>query len=291
MRYETSAAFRAAPNKRITLMGMSNVGKTALSTLLPRDRWFVYAADYRIAKAGLRDQILDMVRTEMMASPLLAELLHGDRIDIELKAGFRDLGILGMYLGKLGDAARGGLPAAEFRRRQTCHRLAEISAMQDIRTFVARGRDLFGYPHFICDSSESLCEVIDPLASADPTLKAITGQTLLVYIAADEAHQQSLVEKAARYPKPLYYRPEFLEPCLAEYLDRLGIPETAIDPDAFLAWIYPKLLRARRPRYEAIARSGVTINGCDARSIRDETDLLCLVGDAIDRASTRKAGP
>jgi adenylate kinase len=38
MLYENSNAFLAEPNKRVTLMGMSNVGKTRLASLLPRSK-------------------------------------------------------------------------------------------------------------------------------------------------------------------------------------------------------------------------------------------------------------
>jgi GTPase SAR1 family protein len=35
-------------NKRITLLGMSGVGKTTLADKLPKETWFHYSGDYRI---------------------------------------------------------------------------------------------------------------------------------------------------------------------------------------------------------------------------------------------------
>jgi hypothetical protein len=57
-----------------------------------------------------------------------------------------------------------------------------------------------------------------------------------------------------------------------------------IDPDHFVRWIFPRLLRHRRPRYAAIAsQSGYTVDAKDIAGIRDEQDFLALVVDAIRR--------
>ncbi len=55
----------------ITLMGMSGVGKTTLSCKLPRDKWFHYSSDYRIATHYLDDAIGDFLKVEAMQSALL----------------------------------------------------------------------------------------------------------------------------------------------------------------------------------------------------------------------------
>ena len=56
----TPEAFRAWPTKRITLLGMSGVGKTWLSSLLRRNDWFHYSADFRIGK-----RYLDLARKRL----------------------------------------------------------------------------------------------------------------------------------------------------------------------------------------------------------------------------------
>ena len=43
--------FLAWPNKAITLLGMSGIGKTTLAYKLPKSKWFHYSGDYR--KAGM----------------------------------------------------------------------------------------------------------------------------------------------------------------------------------------------------------------------------------------------
>jgi len=56
-------------NKSITLLGMSGVGKTTLSSLLPSDQWFHYSGDYRIGTRYLNEAILDQVKSIAMEHP------------------------------------------------------------------------------------------------------------------------------------------------------------------------------------------------------------------------------
>ncbi len=290
MLYANAQAFLDAPHKAVTLMGMSNVGKTRMGGLLPRGSWFHYSVDYRLATAHLREAILDVLKAEMMKSPVLARHLRDEAMCVDLDVSFGNLSVLSHYLGMLGDPERGGLEQDVFRQRQDSHRAAEIAAVGDVITFVKRAREVYGYPNFLLDASGSLCELIDPLAPADPLLELVTKTTLLVYIAADEAHEARLIEAARAHPKPLYYRPEFLDAAIPEFLalNGLGRIEEA-DPQAFTRWVFPRLLAARRPRYEAIARHGVIVSAQEAAAVRDERDFLLLVADAIDRRDFRLA--
>ena len=63
--------FRAWESKRITLLGMSGVGKTYLSTLLRRHNWFHYSVDYRIGTRYLDEPILDNIKLQAMQVPFL----------------------------------------------------------------------------------------------------------------------------------------------------------------------------------------------------------------------------
>ena len=44
----TPTEFLKWDSKRITLLGMSGVGKTTLANKLPKQNWFHYSGDYRI---------------------------------------------------------------------------------------------------------------------------------------------------------------------------------------------------------------------------------------------------
>ena len=63
-------------NRRVTLLGMSGVGKTMLASLLPWDKWFHYSGDYRIGTRYLDEAILDQVKLMAMQHPYLKAQLR-----------------------------------------------------------------------------------------------------------------------------------------------------------------------------------------------------------------------
>ena len=143
--------------------------------------------------------------------------------------------------------------------RQDQHRDAEIKALLDTPRFAARAVDLYGYPHFVCDSGGSICEVVDPEDPADPVLQVLEASALMVWIKGDDAHTEELVRRFDRAPKPMYYDPTFLRAAWEEYRAETGAAETQVDPDAFVRWTYARALAHRQPRYAAMARRGVTV--------------------------------
>ncbi|MGL4675538.1 MAG: hypothetical protein ACRCXK_11835, partial [Wohlfahrtiimonas sp.] len=149
-------------NQRIALMGMSGVGKTTLSNLLPKNEWFHYSIDYRIGTRYLHEEITDLLKIEAMKSPALAKLLRNDSIFISPNVTFDNLSAISMFIGMVGALDKGGLPLDEFLARLQAHRTAEIKAMEDTKTFINRATNIYGYPNFICDFSGSVCELDAP---------------------------------------------------------------------------------------------------------------------------------
>ncbi|MEO0693925.1 MAG: ATPase, partial [Pseudomonadota bacterium] len=190
---------------------------------------------------------------------------------------------LSMYLGKPGDPAKGGLPFDEYMRRQALHRQAEINAMLDTAQFIDKAKRLYGYDHFICDSSGSLCEVVDPEDAADPVLTALSQNLLLVWIEGSDAHTQQLVARFDRAPKPMYYQPDFLHHAWSDYLSESGLAEDAVDPDTFVRWAYARALAHRQPRYRAMADQwGATLQAADVAGITTPADLDRLIMVALE---------
>ena len=130
MIYQTPRDWRDAPHKRVSLFGMSGLGKTHISTML-RDEaeWFHYSVDFRIGTRYMGEHIVDNFKREAMRTPFLRELLRSDSIFIASNISFHNLAPLSTYLGKPGDPARGGIPFVEFLRRQRQHRIAEIRVL------------------------------------------------------------------------------------------------------------------------------------------------------------------
>jgi hypothetical protein len=206
-----------------------------------------------------------------------------DSIRIMSNLSFNNLAPLSTYLGKPGDPARGGIPFAEYQRRQGLHRTAELAAMQDTVHFIGRARSIYGYPHFLCDTSGSLCEVVDPLDSEDPVLSAIAPHILLVQIRGTGADAEELVRRFDKAPKPMYYPPDFLLESWNGYLAETGVAEDRVNPDDFIRWGFRKLIGHRIPRYAAIAdRWGLAVDAVDVARVATAADFDALIAGALD---------
>lgn len=290
MIYRSGKDYLGAPRKRVLLFGMSGLGKTYLSTLL-RDapaaeggHWFHYSVDYRIGTRYMGEHIADNFKREAMKVPLLRELLMTDSVFIASNITFDNLAPLSTYLGKPGDPAKGGLPFAEYMKRQAQHREAEIAATLDTRPFIERAEDIYGYRHFVCDTSGSICEVVEPDDPADPVLRQLEETALLVWIKGSEAHTAELVHRFDRAPKPMYYQPAFLHAAWEKYRATHSVTEETCDPDAFVRWTYARALAHRQPRYAAMARRGVTITAEEVAAVKTPQDFNTLLAAAIDRS-------
>ena len=288
MIYPDGQSFLTAPMKRVMLFGMSGLGKTTLSNML-RDAgdWFHYSVDYRIGTRYMGEYISDNFKREAMKVPLLRELLMSDSVYITSNITFDNLAPLSTSLGKPGDAAKGGLPLAEYQRRQVQHAQAEVAAMLDTTRFIDRAKDLYGYNHFVCDTSGSICEVVNGDDPNDAVMAEVSAHLLPVWIKGSDAHRDELCRRFDRAPKPMYYRPDFLLQVWDEYLAQSGLsPETA-DPDAYLRFGYARLLESRQPRYEAMARWGVTVTAAEVAEATSPAAFDSLIARALDRRSTQ----
>jgi hypothetical protein len=284
MIYGTGQSYRDAAQKRVLLFGMSGLGKTHLSNMLRgAGDWFHYSVDYRIGTRYMGEYIADNFKREAMKVPLLRELMLSDSVYIASNITFDNLAPLSTYLGKPGDPARGGIPFDEYQRRQAQHAQAEVAAMMDTPRFIDRAQDIYGYQHFVCDTSGSVCEVVDAENPADPVMKTLSDSMLLVWIKGSDAHKAELARRFDRAPKPMYYRPDFLLELWAEYLAREGLPADQVDPDAFLRFGYARLLDHRQPRYAAMAQWGVTVTAEEVAQVRSPADFDTLIATAIDR--------
>jgi len=272
-------AFLESPNKRVTLLGMSGVGKTRLANILRDESWFHYSVDYRIGTRYVGEAILDNIKTQAMQVPFLRELLLSDSIYIANNITFDNLKPLSTFLGKLGNPDKQGLSLAEFKRRQGLHLDAELSAIRDVPSFIAKASSVYGYDNFLNDASGSFCEIDDQQIIAD-----VAKHTLMIYLEADDADEKMLIERAAREPKPLYYRESFLDEHLMLYMRENSIEYIAqIEPDDFVRWVFPRLFRTRVPRYKAIAQQyGYTIAARDAFAVSSADEFLELIGGVLE---------
>ena len=220
-----------------------------------------------------------------MKVPVLSPLLLSDSVYIARNNTLENLAPLSTYLGKPGSVTRGGLDFEEYMRRQGQHRAAEIAALLDSGHFIRRAQEIYNLGNFVCDSGGSVCEVVDPYAPNDPVLDALGRELLLVWIKGSEAHTEELVRRFDRAPKPMYYQPDFLDRAWTDYRVEKGLREDQVNPDDFIRWTYARALAHRQPRYEAMARRGVTLLAEEVAGVKNPHDLVALIGTAIDRAA------
>jgi hypothetical protein len=274
--------FRDWDHKSVTLLGMSGVGKTTLANNLPQSSWFHYSGDYRIGTHYMDEPIMDNIKQQAMQIDFLRDLLRSDSIFIANNITIHNLEPISSFLGQLGSEQLGGLPLEEFLRRQHLHREAENNAMVDVASFMAKAAEIYGYQHFINDTGGSVCELDSPEAE-----KVLADNTVVLYIRADEDMEQELIRRAQANPKPMYYNEEFLLQQLDSFLQQenlRGVDE--MDPKKFAQWIFPALVRHRRPLYQRLAdKYGYTIAAREAEQVHSEQDFLDLVELAVDRAA------
>ena len=240
--------FNEWKNKSITLLGMSGVGKTTLANKLPKSKWFHYSGDYRIGTKYLEEPILDNIKEKAMNVPFLAELLKSDSIYISSNITVENLMPISSFLGKIGDPSKGGLSKDEFLRRQQLHMDAEMKAMRDVPEFIEKSQRIYNYDHFINDAGGSICELY-----GTESMDTLVENTLILYIEADSAIRDELINRAIENPKPMFYTEDFLDEHLEIYASEKGVHETEMDPDDFVRWVFPKLLDYRKDKYEKIA--------------------------------------
>lgn len=152
--------------------------------------------------------------------------------------------------------------------------------MLEVPDFIQKAQQIYGYQNFINDAGGSLCELDSP-----QVMQVLAKHTLVIYIQASEHDEHELIKRAEKAPKPLYYREEFLDQQLAEYMQERKLEYCAlIEPDDFVRWIFPRLFYARIPRYEAIAKEyGYTITTDELSKVSDEEDFLTLISSVLDR--------
>lgn len=275
-------AFLDWPSKRITLLAMSGAGKTTLANKLPKEKWFHYSGDYRIGTKYLREPILDNIKRQAMSVPFLRELLLSDSIYISNKITVDNLAPVSTFLSKVGNPDQGGLSLQEFKRRQLLHHQAEVAAMNDVPEFIHKAEDIYGYHHFINDAGGSVCELDNP-----EVLETLAQNTLIIYIKIPPTLEQTIIERAKTDPKPLYYREAFLDEKLTEFMRLKNYSSTDLmPPDEFVSWVFPELFKSRLPRYQSIAdQYGYTVDANDVATVKNETDFIRLITDALARQS------
>ncbi len=277
MKFDHPDQFRQHPFKNITLLGMSGVGKTHLSNQLAKENWYHYSCDYQIGTGSLKPQIEASIQQKICQEESLQPIFADGSIRVHAHITIDNLSALSNYVGRLGNPHLGGINYHEFLRRQRLHYQAEIEAVeQSIPASEQAQKDQ--YFGFLNDATGSLCEIVD-----SGIFDRLAPHSLILHIRSTEQDREQLIERAYRYPKPLYFNEDFLKKQLALYLEENDLAYVAlINPDQFSQWIFPRLVIHRSNIYEYLGHTyGYAVNAQDVRDIRDSQDFLDLITHTI----------
>ena len=285
MIYKNKKDWIKSPNKRVSLLGMSGLGKTRLSNMLQSTfNWFHYSVDYRIGTRYLDEFIVDNFKQEAMKNDFLRELLLSDSIYISSNLNFNNLSPLSTYLGKPGKETLGGINFEKYKERQKQHREAEILSILDTNKFIEKSNDIYGYQNFVCDTSGSICEVVNPEDPNDPLLSHLAEDTLIILIKGSRKHKEQLIKRFKKDPKPIYYNEDFLNKKWSNFKDEFKVSNSNVDPDKFILYCFEELLDYRTPIYNSIAKNwGITIDADDISKVKNENDFIDLVSHYLSK--------
>ena len=285
MIYQNKKDWIKSPNKRVSLLGMSGLGKTRLSNMLQSTfNWFHYSVDYRIGTRYLDEFIVDNFKQEAMKNAFLRELLLSDSIYISSNLNFNNLSPLSTYLGKPGKESLGGINFEKYKKRQKQHREAEILSILDTNKFIEKSNDIYGYQNFVCDTSGSICEVVNPEDPNDPLLSHLAKDTLIILIKGSRKHKEQLIKRFKKDPKPIYYNEDFLNKKWSNFKDEFKVSNSNVDPDKFILYCFEELLDYRTPIYNSIAKNwGITIDADDISKVKNENDFINLVSHYLSK--------
>jgi hypothetical protein len=114
-------------------------------------------------------------------------------------------------------------------------------------------------------------------------MKTLSATCLPLWIEGNDAHTAELIRRFDKAPKPMAYQPAFLASTWSEYLNENNTSEGEVDPDAFVRWTYARALAHRQPRYEAMARWGVTVSANEVATLKTTAEFDDLIAKAIER--------
>ena len=284
MIYKNKKDWETSTNKRVSLLGMSGLGKTKLSNMLQSTfSWFHYSVDYRIGTRYLDEHIVDNFKQEAMKNVFLRDLLLSDSIYISSNLNFNNLSPLSTYLGKPGSEDLGGIDFNLYKKRQKQHREAEILSVLDTNKFIEKSNNIYAYQNFVCDTSGSICEVVNPEDPNDPLLNHLSKNTLIILIKGDKKHKDQLIKRFKANPKPIYYNENFLTEKWSSFKNINNVDNKNVDPDKFILYCFEDLLDHRLPIYDSIAKNwGITINADDISKVKNEKDFINLVSNYLN---------
>ena len=259
---EDNSAFQM---KRFAFLGMSGLGKTFIArNLVRQNNWSHFSVDYEIGKLLFTDKYKD--------------LLEGFSVE--------NLTNLSKFLGKPGSPSMGGIPFSEYVNRQKLHRAAEIKATLQVCSLIENSPNLC---QVVCDTSGSICEIVDPLDKNDRILTALSKSFLIICLEAPTSIYETLIKRFISKPKPMYYQESFLTYIWQKFKSDYNKSEHQIDPDEFTIYGYKALIQRRKDIFNTISENwGITLNFEIMSQVSSGSDLVKAIELQMEREVRKK---
>jgi hypothetical protein len=179
------------------------------------------------------------------------------------------------FLGKPGSPFLGGIPFSEYLTRQKLHRDAEIKATLHASSLVENSPEL---SHFVCDTSGSICELVNPSDENDAILKSLSKNFLIICLEAPDSMYQVLINRFLAKPKPMYYEENFLHSLWQSFKNESPNINDHINPDDFMIYGFKALIKRRKAIFDSISKNwGISLNFENLRVVKSAADLVKAV--------------
>ena len=168
---------------------------------------------------------------------------------------------------------------SEYLKRQQLHRDAEIKATLNASSIVEHSPEL---SHFMCDTSGSICELVNPLDENDKILSSLSKNFLIICLEAPDTMYQVLIDRFLAKPKPMYYEENFLHSLWKSFRDETLTTCDEINPDDFMIYGFKALIKRRKAIFETISKNwGISLNFEQLREVKCAADLIGAIECAI----------
>ena len=136
--------------------------------------------------------------------------------------------------------------------------------------------------HFVCDTSGSICELVNPSDENDAILKSLSKNFLIICLEAPDSMYQVLINRFLAKPKPMYYEENFLHSLWQRFRNDTSTVCDEVNPDDFMIYGFKALIKRRKTIFDTISKNwGISLSFEQLREVKCAADLIGAIEYAI----------
>ena len=134
----------------------------------------------------------------------------------------------------------------------------------------------------MCDTSGSICELVNPQDENDKVLSSLSKNFLIICLEAPDTMYQVLIDRFLAKPKPMYYEENFLHSLWKNFRDDTLTTCDEINPDDFMIYGFKALIKRRKAIFDTISKNwGISLNFEQLHDVKCAADLVGAIESAI----------